>query len=108
MSAIGPGDMVECIDAGPSGSNGHGSAWEPGAAPVMGAIYTVVEVFIDVAGREALELSEIRRGPEAIRVWGGRVGYGPRRFRPIRKPKSDFIEALKQPAPAGVRELEDA
>lgn len=103
MTAIGPGDLVLCVDAGPR--RGGGIQWEPGAAPVRGAIYTVLEVFIDVGGREALELSEIRRGPSAMREWGGRLGYAPHRFRPIRKPKSDFIEQLKQPAPEAEREL---
>jgi hypothetical protein len=107
MSApIGPGDLVLCIDAS---VRGHGP-WEPGAKIVEGAIYTVVEVFIGPVGEDAFELSEARRGPEAQKFWGARCGYAADRFVPIRKPKSDFIQSLKQPAPEAERELltEDA
>jgi hypothetical protein len=105
---IGPGDFVECVHADAIRGVWAGQCWEPGAALTKGAIYTVREVFIDVAGREALDLVEVQRGPEAVKGWGGRIGYAPERFRPIYRPKSDLIESLKQPAPPVVRELLDA
>lgn len=93
MSAIGPGDFVECVDA----TSGPG-AWMPGEAPVVGAIYTVERVFVNGWGIESLHLRELKRHPGSVAFWGGGpLGYNIKRFRPIYRPKSSLIEQLKRP-----------
>lgn len=103
MSAIGPGDWVECIDASTRGA----SIWEPGGEIVVGQAYQVSDVFEGWNGAPNLALVGRDRGI-AERFHGCRLGYAPDRFRSIYRPKSDFIESLKAPAPPAVRELIDA
>jgi len=86
MSAIGPGDFVECLVGN--------------TATVAGAVYKVSRVvercgaacLYDDCTEPYLLLSEAK--PE----WGC-SGHCIHRFRPIYRPKSSFIEGLKQPAP---------
>lgn len=97
MSAIGVGDWIECIDA--SGANGGGLF--DGGFLVERRVYQVAELsFVD--GR----VPSVRLvGQPALHSDSGRKGsYALSRFRPIYRPKSSIIEALKQPSP----ELEDA
>ncbi len=93
MSAIGPGDFVECVDVGGWGD----FVWDHGEAPTLGAIYTVRSVITDHMGGDALLLNELERTPRAKAFWGGEIGYAPWRFRPIYRPKSSLIEQLKRP-----------
>ena len=88
MSAIGPGDWVECIKGNETTR--------------VGAIYRVAEILQwhvvcrnDNCGRPYLFLSDARPGK-------GLVGHCVNRFRPIYRPKADFIEGLMLPVD-GVR-----
>jgi hypothetical protein len=99
---IGPGDWVECVDVSPRYQPGYG--WCP--APdqlVLRSIYRVARVFCEpVWGVDSVVLEGL--GAHETRADGA---YWAGRFRPIYRPKSELIDTLKQPAPAGVRELED-
>lgn len=100
MSAIGPGDWVECVDGSP-----HAVC---GASLVAGKLYRVRDAIPDARTARG-------RGPTLclveivlpIGVHGVEMSWALARFRPIYRPKSEIIEALKQPAPS-VRETEDA
>lgn len=94
---IGPGDYVECIDA--SVLRFAGYEWG-GDAPNIGTIYTVERLVIAPTGEDAFILKELRRSAAAREKWGEDVGYGAFRFRPIYRPKADFIENLKTPIPS--------
>lgn len=95
MSAIGPGDWVECIDASPSEEGRHFCEADQ---LVLGTVYCVSAAWVwrdstpvILVGRERSEASE---------YWGVRCGYGVRRFRLIYRPKNDLIERLKSSKPA--------
>lgn len=94
MSApLGPGDYVECVDA----SLGEGLVWMPGEAPIQGALYTVSAIFTDVFGIEVLEFKELKRSENACAHYGGRLGYGRRRFKPIYKRDEKLFRQLEVP-----------
>lgn len=100
MSAIGKGDWVECIS--------H-HAEKIGLR--AGAAYLVEEVRDmgrDCSScRDACKRMGLRLSGATPIVQGYAVGFVcSSAFRPIYRPKSTFIETLKQPAPD--RELEDA
>lgn len=100
MSAIGPGDWVECVDASPRYVPGVGMSPVP-APLVKGAVYRVERVVYDARWDETgIVLDGIREN--AWRIDGA---FNVDRFRPIYRPKSEIIESLKQPAPDAVREL---
>lgn len=90
MDAIGPGDWVECVHAGEfQGNVSRGRL-------VQGAIYRVRAIGLTGSGCLGVALVEVR-DPITDRYNGfWRIG----RFRPIYRPKSEIIEALKQPAPS--------
>jgi hypothetical protein len=91
---IGPGDWVECVsdDAKPM---------------VRGRIYQVArahrtDAACTTCGDADGAALEIVGHPHPL-GWGFCIGC---EVRPIYRPRSDFIESLKQPAPPAVRELE--
>lgn len=102
MSAIGKGDWVECID---------GSPHEELAVTLReGGVYRVRETCegLGVHGQpiSGVRLFEITlaSGPRGIEAAWGIV-----RFRPIYRPKAEFITSLLAPSPAKpVRVGEDA
>lgn len=102
MSAIGPGDWVECLTPSPDTN-----------ACVEGGLYCV-EALVPAFGGcpvcdDDMPEGMIFAGHPREPAWGGYLkSWCPCRFRPIYRPKSDFIEQLKQPAPDIVREFEDA
>lgn len=93
MSAIGPGDWVECVEAS-------------GAGPLeVGRIYQVADVFPShpgctcyCHGREVGGLNLIELPVSTVAGWIH--AHCILCFRPIYRPKADFIESLKRPAPA--------
>ena len=87
MSAIGPGDFVECVDASRKPHNTH----QPKV--VEGRVYRVVEVGLAAAGGRWLPGLLLADAPPA-RPNGF---YRADRFRPIYRPKSSLIEQLKRP-----------
>ena len=91
MSAIGPGDWVECI------RTGDGRADHPGRGFTLGKLYCVREVsaknYPCPCGRTCGGLRFTNMKDPAIGWWSACA------FRPIYRPKADFIEALKRPAP---------
>ncbi len=102
MSAIGPGDWVECVNNTPLPD--HSGVYLDALRELrVGAIYQVRA--FGLGG--TILLVGLQSGSE-------RLGYAPphgwmvARFRPVYRPNQEIIESLKQPAPAGVRELEDA
>jgi hypothetical protein len=95
---IGPGDWVECV----SNRGVYGAVTQLR----VGAVYRVVAVGVTPPEDEFPNVPWVRLESAPLRP--GKIGFRASLFRPIYRPKSDLIEALKQPAPAGVRELEDA
>lgn len=96
-AAIEPDMYVEFIRAGPFASCGHG--WELTPELTIGAIYRVEDVvpgheFVDGVG--GLTLVEV----PGFYPCGQRFTYDIRRFRPIYRPKAEFIAELLAPAPA--------
>lgn len=98
MDAIGPGDWVECIDATPPAVDCIGQL-------TLGALYCVYDADTDCLRGEGCCACGISQWVQVeglpiheIEAWCAH------RFRPIYRPKSEVIEALKQPAP----ELEPA
>jgi hypothetical protein len=102
-NAIGPGDWVEFLGYG--GNPGSFSGAD-GTKLRVGGLYQVEEIIraaMSTGGTcEAITLVGIHR----LSVRGRRMAYLPERFRPIYRPRADFIESLKAPSPA--RKLEDA
>jgi hypothetical protein len=85
MSAIGPGDFVECVDGSPLSN--------PKRPPVIeGAVYRVHAIKSVLAANgeavEALLLVGLNTYPDA---------YSMRRFRPIYRPDEKLIRDLLQP-----------
>ena len=95
MDAIGPGDWVECVEA-PKG----GAYSDEGFARV-GCIYQVREVIDRCRGNDGVEPGcRLVGQPQIIDDLGLECAYPLALFRPIYRPKSEIIEALKQPAPS--------
>ena len=88
MDAIGPGDLVECVDD------------RDAPEVVRGLIYTVTEVirYIDSAGEYGIRVREAAP-PDWVLLRGFRAS----RFRPVRRPDPSFIEGLLN-LPLDVRE----
>lgn len=95
MSAIGPGDWVECVDV-TSDVAGTGHDWQGERVPVEGQIYQVSDAWVDCDGYSVILVGWER--DRAARDWGRRCGFAIERFRPIYRPKADLIESLKTPA----------
>lgn len=102
MSAIGPGDWVECLH------NGTYTRFRAGALYCVSEVMPGPDCGCEVCGQ--------RHG--GIRLHGmplphdyperrlrARNWWPACRFRPIYRPKASIIEQLKQPAPDAVREL---
>lgn len=102
MSApIGPGDWVECVES------------RQGTLLLrVGAIYQIEAVRNFEWSCDGCEPGECDQcGVRCVGLDSSRPGYSggwicSRRFRPVYRPKSEIIQALKQPSPT--RELEDA
>lgn len=107
-AAIGPGDWVERVPPPPDFRAEIDSAniRHSGPRPVLGGIYCVraVGTYRSLAGERCHGLklvgiiASIPGHPDA---WFAAEG-----FRPVYRPRADFIESLKQPSPA--RETEAA
>jgi hypothetical protein len=109
VSAIGPGDWVECIIECNEGDPGVQAHWLCGAQIELGRVYTVMRVYdgIDNFGDEVTGLVLVERETHFPRGGDGELGaWAVGHFRPIYRPKQSIIEDLKQPAPT--REHEDA
>jgi hypothetical protein len=107
MSAIGPGDYVECVDASPPAPDTW--AADCGAYLVGGRMYRVVSVGRSWSRKYGLGDGVVLDAPETqYDCPDGIPSWPVERFRPIYRRKSDLIETLKQPLPDAVRELEDA
>jgi len=93
MSAdIGPGDLVECIDA-----SLPRLGYRDGDELIMGMIYTVERTLV-WNGLPGLVLKEAARPPETRTEYNGDCGYLLRRFRPVRRPDPKVIlNLLKVP-----------
>lgn len=93
MSAIGPGDWVECVSL----NCGCETARPDDAALFLseGSSYRVTRVGRAGNGDEAVEIADWPDTP-----------FCPGHFRPTYREDPDLIESLKQPAPE--RETEDA
>lgn len=86
MSAIGPGDWVECVDCIPSD--------KPTAKFALGSIYQV-EDCVFVPGIKQPHGLIIKEMPRSSHPTGA---YCATAFRPIYRPKAGLIESLKTPA----------
>jgi len=96
MSDIGPGDMVECVDASPRDAY---------PCPLVeGAIYQVASFNIDGGVvLKGFSYPIFIEGSDGSLV--GVEGFSPRRFRPLRRPPNpELIESLKRPAREPVKE----
>ena len=91
MSAIGPGDWVECVDASPHPNH------KVSTKLVQGALYRVREESVcPETGKNGLTLCGVLL-PIHSKI-GREIGWLLSRFRPIYRPKADLIESLKTPA----------
>lgn len=88
--AIGPGDWVECI------SNGEDRPGCGGRGYKIGALYVVSDVHLWRGFAQINCVGRVR--PEEFGL--PNPGWSIRAFRPIYRPRADFIESLKQPAPS--------
>lgn len=97
MSAIGPGDWVECVDASPCRRIGFTSL-------VHGRLYRVSALGVpDGSGERGLIIAEAPH-PDTTRYG---VGWALRRFRPVYRPRAHLIESLLKPVD-GVKPRVDA
>lgn len=100
MSAIGPGDWVECVGCDTPNHEGH----EPvrGDRPQRGQIYLVdrVDLARSTTGRMRPALTVT--SPKAYSANGNEIGWGVENFRPIYRPKSELLESLLKRADASV------
>lgn len=101
MSAIGPGDWVECVDAKPCARWG-----DPGLR--KGGLYQVEAVSIRCDEVSGYKAAAVRLAGYVHPTVEGVRWLGLDRFRPIYRPNVDLIQSLKAPAPPAVRELIDA
>lgn len=84
MTAIGPGDWVECVAIVAPEEGGVRAGF------VVGELYCVIEVINHSDGVPGLEFSNAP--PSGVGGWHSEY------FRPIYRPKADLIESLKTPA----------
>lgn len=103
MSAIGPGDWVECINASPKPGT-RKVDWR-GPTIEVGKLYRVTAAFVDGTGAPVILVGWER--VKATRENGFRCGYHVDRFRPVYRPRTDLIESLLQPVD-GVKPTVDA
>jgi len=93
VSAIGPGDWVECVD----NSCGQLEAWSAGERLEKGAVYQIGDCWVDTHTLKEVVSIVGRERVAGSRRKGRRLGYSINRFRPIYRPKADLIESLKAP-----------
>jgi hypothetical protein len=99
--AIGPGDWVECVEAGAIYPCRCGVGHEARPEICRGALYRVAAVLgPDCDGEFHFRLAGVENLSDPS------LGFFEHRFRLVYRPRADFIESLKQPSPA--RELEEA
>lgn len=101
MSAIGPGDWVECINDAPRKGPG-----KPFAFLVKGRVYCVSSLHF----HPALKIPSlcVIGGPkfcEKLSCDGLFGGHGVDRFRPIYRPKSELLESLLRKSDEPVKEM---
>jgi len=94
MTAIGPGDWVECVDNAPRPWH-FGPYIEALEELRVGGVYQVRA--IDRAGD--LFLAGILTGSERLGFGPDALGFDESRFRLIYRPKADLIERLMEPVP---------
>lgn len=97
MSAIGPGDWVECVDDSPPRCvNDFGPDLKVGVV-VLHRMYCVDE--IDEPTEEVPELGLWFADEDSVRIDGDGYdrSWAADRFRPIYRPRADLIESLLQP-----------
>mgnify|MGYP006967776509 FL=1 len=93
MTAIGPGDWVECVGYA-LGKRG----FEPrGPTPKKGEIYQIEAVVMGRLRDGAVEPAYRLVGWHVPSETGARIVYHHSGFRPIYRPKADLIERLMQP-----------
>lgn len=95
-AAIGPGDFVECVSV--RTERGY-----LGARLTVGRVYVVEAAGVTPPGDTIPNVPWVRLVGVVSdpKTWGFRAAL----FRPIYRPRADFIEALKQPTPARTREV---
>jgi hypothetical protein len=95
VSAIGPGDFIECVDAGPYRGSG-GWVVPTLALLVHGAIYQVAT--LSTHPEYGVPTVCLVGYPSYGEEVGDAIfcGWGLFRFRPIYRPKADLIESLLQ------------
>jgi hypothetical protein len=98
MSAIGPGDWVECVRRPRLG------------VLVAGALYCTAEIeryptACRSCGKACPGIRLVGEVNPSAAGWDGHDWWGSCLFRPIYRPKSSIIEQLKQPSPETIREL---
>jgi hypothetical protein len=97
MSAIGPGDWVECIDASPHARLPDRQILQ------LGKLYCIRDVTtgLRLNGKREAALRLVGLVLPVINRPGNEYAWSPARFRPIYRPRdnAEFIEKLKTPAP---------
>jgi hypothetical protein len=87
MSAIGPGDWVECV---------KDSVDIPGTF-VVGSLYQVTKL-TKTCPRMGPGVQILGKPSQSELRFTGKYGWAIHLFRPIYRPKADLIESLKTPA----------
>lgn len=95
MSAIGPGDWVECVDASPRPEH-YGPYLAAIAELRVGRVYQVRGL-----APSGIYIVGILSGDER-RGFAAPFGFAASRFRPIWRDSKSLIETLLEPLPAGV------
>lgn len=95
MSAIGPGDFVECIDASPERITGAKCSLVLGNLYVVEAVWHLTDIRDGLVGC-AIDLVGVAR------PWDN-TAFGLHRFKPILRPKPDAFTRLLE-TPTEVRE----
>lgn len=106
MSAIGPGDWVECIQTVDEGV--LDARLLGGGRIYKGRLYCVEAIMEGADENGDWDIGLRLTDPETHRTQadGTPGGWCVDLFRPIYRPRTDLIETLKQPAPDAVRALE--
>jgi len=87
MSAIGPGDWVECLKTEKPRSNERRGIFS------VGRVYFVIRI----TPTGGLVFKDMPTPQEFGIICSPLVGWHPDYFRPIYRPKESFIESLKEP-----------
>ena len=95
MTAIGPGDWVECVGYAVD----KRSFESRGPTPKKGGVYQIEAVVMGRLRDGTVEPAYRLVGWHVPSEIGGRIVYPTSGFRPIYRPKADLIERLMQPVP---------